>query len=207
MYSEITSKQQIDNQAISQSNRLKGSMALKTPNIKMESKHYRILRKDQAWLEGYVRTKRSKYTKIHVNADLQRFYDFIIENYPAVKSILEVNPLQFRAYFEHIDQRPVRKNVKNKWRTNLKAFIFWIISPELAQGNLPKINYEMIFSNKYYSFRESSGPREEDPLTREDVLECLHFYQGRNFRDFVLFSLLAYTGMRIGGLISLQILL
>jgi integrase len=164
-----------------------------------------IFEKDYALLESYVQSKRSPFTQKHVRRAIVFFWKYVKTQNLAIQSILEVDPLLFRRYFEHLDRQPMRQMVKSKLRQNLKAFLFWILSPDLVSGILPKYNYEMIFSNKYYRFRESGHVYPEDPLTREDVLDCLQFFQARNFRDGVMFKLLAYTGMRIGGLIALKI--
>jgi integrase len=161
--------------------------------------------KDRPYYEQYIQTKQSVFTKIHITRGLTDFYDFIIDHYPRVNSILKVTPQQFRAYFEYLDHRALQKDIKTKTRQNLKAFIFWIISPDLIRGKLPKYRDELIFMNNFYRFRESGTTHETVLLSKEDILECIRFFQDRNFRVYLMVKILAYTGMRIGGMINIRI--
>jgi integrase len=160
---------------------------------------------DQLYLDGYVQSKKSDSTQRKVRQNLYFFYNFIIDSYPSIKSILEVDPLMFRAFFTHLENQSLQKVGKNKYRQNLKAYIYWIISPDLALGIIPKINYELVFSQKFHKFTQTTPAKDDIVLSREDIFNCLKFFQGRNFRDYIMFSLLAFTGMRVGGLVSILI--
>lgn len=163
------------------------------------------LSKDQHYLDTYIASKRSNYTKLKVSQTLHYFYNFLIQTHPETNSILNVDAHQFREYFQSINEVPVRKASKDIYKQNLKAYIFWILMPLMSEGKLPKLNYEMIFSPRFFKFIESSLPKNESPFSREDVLDCLRFFYGRNYRDYTMFSLLAYSGMRVGGVTALKI--
>jgi integrase len=116
-----------------------------------------------------------------------------------------VTAAQFREFFMVVDGWDIQRCVKEKYRTGIKRYLEWIIMPLMAEDKAPARNYDMIFKDRYYQFKEGGHPREEEPFTKQDVLDCLNFFRNRNERDYIMFTLDAYTGMRVGGLVSIRI--
>ena len=163
-----------------------------------------ILEKDKEKFVAFIKSKKSEHTKKNVSQNLHYFFNYIKTTYPKIQSVLNITPEQYKNYFNHVNDRKLRKNVKSKYRTNLRAFIYYLLGDILAYNEKLPFNYQYIFSNKFIKFTDTTGEIERDALSITDVFEMLAFFQNRNFRDYVMVELLAYTGMRVGGLVSLQ---
>lgn len=142
-------------------------------------------------VEG-TRTNHTKY--------LRYFYTFM-----GNVKILKLKPVDFRTYFQHVESQNVGKATKSKRTVAIKDFIYFLILPKLAANEKVDYNYELIFSSKFFTFSQAGEKRAEEPFTKDDVSDCLAFFRPRNERDYMMFSLLAYTGMRVGGLCNIQI--
>jgi integrase len=139
-------------------------------------------------------TNREKRKKI------EAFYDWIGDQAP---TILEVTPAQFRDWFLKINTMNISESCKRRYRESIKSWIYWIISPKIAEGEVLKYNYEVIFSTRFVPLTPGGTHRTEHPFTKKDVEDCIAFYRDRNERDYFMVSVLAYTGMRVGGLVGI----
>ncbi|WP_371804529.1 tyrosine-type recombinase/integrase [Candidatus Lokiarchaeum ossiferum] len=174
-----------------------GKVHKRTPRV--------VLTNDRKRFGEYIVSKKSKETKKNVSQNLHYAFNFYQENYPNFKSVLEITPDQFKAYFQHLEARILRDKVKGKYRLNLGAFIKDMLGETRAYNEKSRYNYDYIFSNDFFKFTDTAGEVERDALSLHEIFEILTYYENRSIRDFVLVSLLAYSGGRVGGLCALKI--
>ena len=169
----------------------------KTPRV--------VLADDHAKFHEYIDSKKSPATQKNVSQNLHYGFNFIHTHYPKINSVLQITPEQLKDYFIHIEARPLRKTVKRKYRTNLKAFINYLLGDLRAYNKKLPFNYDYVFSDEFHKFKDSSGKIERDAVSVTEIYEILAFYENRSMRDFVLIGILAYSGCRVGGLCALKI--
>lgn len=163
-----------------------------------------LLQNDAQYVQEYLGSWNIETTKYQKQKYLEFFYGWLGSKYPQVDSILKVTPVQFREYFQFLDGQVQGLLItKRRYRGTLKEFIYWILRPRLAAGEIIPYNYEIIFDRQYYTLNDTGTHRKEDPFSKKDVLECLSFFRERNERDYMMFATLAYTGMRVGGLVNI----
>lgn len=161
---------------------------------------------DQALYKTFLSSEQNHGTRARKTFQLQFFYDWSVAHYPGIHSILDVTPLQFREYFQYVnDHVQGQLSVKNKYRTTVKQFIYWIIRPLIAVGDTIKYNYEVVFEPAFLPMRDTGSRRNEEPFSKADVTDCLNFFRTRNEQYYLIFALLAYTGMRVGGVVNIEI--
>jgi integrase len=165
-----------------------------------------ILPKDLSNWTSFIANESNAGTKKRKIYQTTYFYLWLVERYSAIETILDVTPIQLREYFQWVDTSVhALLDVKSKYKTSLKQYIYWIITPQLAAGEQIKYNYEVIFKDSFYTMKNTGTHRSEEPLTKQDVLDCINFFRERNERDYIMVCLLAYTGMRVGGLMNLEL--
>lgn len=137
---------------------------------------------------------------------LTEFYVWCNERGYKYHTILDIEARIFKEYFRHIDTLDIQITAKARYIIPLKKFIDHLIIPQIIEEEA-KItrNYNLIFSRRFHKFKMGGKTRNNPVLNKEDVLECIQFFRDRNFRDYILFSLIAYTGMRTIGVINLQV--
>lgn len=164
-----------------------------------------VLPLDREKFDAFIDSKKSPATKKNVSQNCYYGFSFFANNYPEIMSVLKITPEQFKSYLTFIENRTLRKPVKRKYRSNLKAFINYLLDEARAYNEKIPFNYDYIFSDKFVKFTDSTDKVERDELTQGDVVEIISFFENRNFRDFIMVSLLAYSGCRVGGLCALKI--
>ncbi|MHA1730477.1 MAG: tyrosine-type recombinase/integrase [Promethearchaeota archaeon] len=159
--------------------------------------------RDQVYLDEFLGDY-AEQTRARVLRKLECFYKFISAN-SEYNSIMDIPARSFREFFRLVDSWDIRKTSKAKYRTALKRLVFHILYDWLGEGREIRRNYDIIFSTQNFKFKEGGTLLRGRPLSRDDVLECISYFRRTSFKYFVLISLLAYSGMRIGGLISLRV--
>jgi len=161
---------------------------------------------DQKAVDSFLANERNGYTHARKKMQLAFFYAWLQDHYPAIQTILDVDPFQFREYLQFVEQT-VHAGItpKTKYRTALYQYIKWIIGPKLAAREQIQYNYDVIFDPNYITFTDTGTHYDDIPLTKTDIVNCLAFFRARNERDYLLFSILAYTGMRAGGVCNIRI--
>ncbi|UYP43909.1 hypothetical protein NEF87_000194 [Candidatus Lokiarchaeum ossiferum] len=174
-----------------------GKVFPKTPHV--------VLPKDQVKFEEFIVSKRSPATKKNISQNCYYGFKYFQENFPEVNSVLEITPDQFKTFFKHLESRILRDKVKIKYRMNLSAFIKYLLGESRAYKKQVDYDYSYIFSNDFFKFTDTAGKVERDALSFQDIFEIEDFYQNRSMRDYVLVSMLAYSGCRVGGLCAIKI--
>jgi integrase len=137
---------------------------------------------------------------------LSYFFQWCHKHHPAINNILDVDAKIFREFFQHIDAKDIQVRAKTRYLSAIKKFINHLILPILVENESQITrNYSLIFSKRFYTFKMGGETRNAPVLTRDDVLDCLRFFRDRNYRDYLLFSILAYTGMRVVGAVHIQV--
>ncbi|WP_457558245.1 tyrosine-type recombinase/integrase [Candidatus Harpocratesius sp.] len=179
----------------------KGRRFPKTPEVY-------LCKSDKKLIEKYIESRNSDSIKRHHLQHLNYFNNFIMQNYPGVKSIFEVSPEQFRDFFIHLEKKTnpsLKIRTKLKYRTSLKSFFNYVLTPKIARNEAIKYNYSIIFSNSYFQFTDIQNKMPENKMSKQDVLKILKFFFARNFRDYIAFAILAFTGMRPIGLLNIKV--
>jgi len=165
------------------------------------------LPKDRKYFTSYWKSKLSKVTQLHIRRSLSMFYGFLMRFYPKVSTINDVSVTQYQEYFRFIDHKKICRVSKIKYRQNLALYYKTILLPQQRtdQAKFEFLNnYRIIFSNDIYRFRESGKRRDVILLSKEDVIDIVRFFRSRDFKEYLMAAILAYTGMRVGGLVSIQ---
>lgn len=163
-----------------------------------------VLPADQQSFDKFIANEQNIYTRTRKQHQIHFFYKWLCDNYPTVSTIIDVNPVQFREYFQFIEQNiDAGESTKRKYRISLQKFIKWIIKPILAANQNVKFNYDIIFDNEYVEFTDTGFHYDEEPLTAKDVAESLNYFHNRSERDYIMFCLCAFTGMRVSGIVNI----
>lgn len=165
-----------------------------------------IFEKDRSEFQTFMESQHNAATRRRKIQQIAYFYEWLKIKNHEIKSILDVDPLIFRDYFQYIEKSvDAQFSIKSKYRSVLKQFILWIMVPKLARGEKSRFDYSIVFAPNYVELTDSGFTRTVEPLSKNDILDCINFFRTRNERDYIVVCLLAYTGMRIGGLVNIEI--
>lgn len=153
--------------------------------------------------DSYLNTIGKSTYQRKVRLRIMSFIDFINSQYPNVKDIFSVPQMTFEHYFSLINNIDAKRNSKIRYTSNLKSYFDWI----RRNRNIPKhkleIDLDDIFDN--YHFSDTGKSRLETPFQKIHVFDCLRFFRERNFEDYILWGIIAFSSMRIGGAMNIQI--
>jgi len=125
------------------------------------------------------------------------------------KELKEISMLEIKTYFETIlDKKNVKLTTKRSYRSNLRSFFDYVQGVFLAQNidfrNPVPQDRVFKFTQKEFDIKKQSDV-EDEIFTDLELLEILEFAKKRNFRDFILFSLLIITGARVSEILSIKV--
>lgn len=121
------------------------------------------------------------------------------------KPLIEIKSRDLRDFLKSIDQSDLAYSTKIHVRSTLNAFFDYVEYRFLELD----IDFRNPVPNKnVFTFSKSEEDlqeKEEILYTDEDLLEILKLTKSKSLRDFILFGVLASTGMRISECITIKI--
>lgn len=124
-----------------------------------------------------------------------------------IKRIMEYSAQEIYALYEWIDEKPISKKAKSRYRYHFKSIMDYILKINVDQPNFFEKNayWNYILSRNYYEFKETGERRKITYISPEEMQQFLQHLMKTEINNYILFSILAYSGCRIGGLIELYI--
>ena len=124
------------------------------------------------------------------------------------KEIQAISMVDLRSYFEDvIGKKSLKLTSKETYRSYLNSFFLFVEGTFLEQ----RIEFKNpVPSRKIWQFtQEESDVRrindnKNEVYSKQELEEFLEIVKKRNFRDFILFSLLACTGARISEILTIK---
>lgn len=141
----------------------------------------------------FVNSLRSKETKIHYTNWLSDFLNYLNISCDKVLD-LQANQLQQEIINYIIDMRDNRKLSPNSVRSHISAIQTFLVINDFSNINWTKVKK---FVGEFYKVAE------DRPYTRDEIkllVDAAH-----SLRDKAIILLLSSSGLRVGGLVSLQL--
>jgi len=120
------------------------------------------------------------------------------DNYGFDKHIKELTTIELKHYFSWLKKQPVTLNTKtNKWRI-LKSFI------ESVKEDFP--DFYLVFPRRNLNWgNQHKKPWKKEYLTKEELKKLLDYFKTTNYKRYLIFRVLAETGMRKGGITYIKL--
>ncbi|MHA1869570.1 MAG: tyrosine-type recombinase/integrase [Promethearchaeota archaeon] len=127
---------------------------------------------------------------MYTNIGIKYYHDYTIDD--------------FEQIFLFIEKKNIRHNTKNRYRLELKNLYIYSIRDRIANHKNNFLLYDFVFSDEFFVFSESANKREIIALSKKDILDFIEETR-KNIDDYIWFSLLIFSGCRVGGLCNLII--
>lgn len=147
--------------------------------------------------EAFLKTVGSESYQGTAKVKIRFFFTWINKFHPEITDILAIPGNIFQEYFVFIDNKKQQAQGKKRTRKILFKYINWYRRTINIPRSALKYDYDDIFDEDAYTFKETGTHRDETPLTMEWVVDCLRYWRTRSYEDYIFFSLLAYSAMRI----------
>ena len=130
------------------------------------------------------------------------FFRFLTTNYPGIISIWELSSKDYESYFKVLNSKEISANIKSRYHNNLFRYLKW-----LKRHENPQISIDLtdIFDEENFKFGDNGTQREETPIDNNEILDLLRYFKTTMYEDFILYSLLLCSGMRIGAAMSITL--
>lgn len=138
-----------------------------------------------------------------VRLRLEYFFKFMSLQNIIIDDIFDIEQQTFQKYFAKINSLKASKNAKFRYVQNLKEYLDWIRRNRKISKRDCKLDLDDVFHK--IQFRDTGSHRNEKPLYKEHVYDCLRYFREQNFEDYILWGLIATTSMRIGGAMNILI--
>lgn len=167
--------------------------------------NYEIAQHDFELLEDYLKEvdKRSSGSFKNQKGILLKCLNYIN------KDIQEISMIDIKKYFDEVvDKKKLALDSKETYRSYLKSF-FSYIQFRLLDKN---IDFRIPIPSKLvYKFTKDEGDFKrqsemgEDVFNNAELLEILEMAKKTNYRDFILYSILTITGMRVSEALTIKV--
>jgi integrase len=153
--------------------------------------------------EFFAQSNFAKRTQYQKEIYLTTCFNFF-KSIKTAENFLQIKPSEFKQLFLHLDKMQVLDSAKKRYRYALKNYADWLCSDLIANNQPAPFNYDFIFSNRFYTFRDSGTPSESHYLELKDVMDFLKWAKFTQ-PPIVFFAalVLATSGCRHDGVITL----
>lgn len=123
-----------------------------------------------------------------------------------IKYLPDYDPKDILALFEWIDAKEISLKAKSRYRYHLKTIITYALKQGINDpGIVQKIAFwNFILSKDYFQFKETGEKRKILYISPEEMRSFLQHLRETHIENYILFSILAYSGCRIGGLMDVR---
>lgn len=143
------------------------------------------------------RTKRSKQNYL-----LYCFNFFL--SIGTSKDFLKIQPSEFEQLFRHVDALNILEKCKKRYRTALHTFSDYLCREIIANNQNPSLNYDFIFSNRFFQFRDSGAMKENHYMELKDILDLVKWARfSKPPLIYYAILILITAGCRIEGALTL----
>lgn len=143
---------------------------------------------------------KTKYSK---NIYLQFCFNFF-HTINTAENFLEIKASEFKQLFLEIDKLQMFDNAKRRYVYALKNYADWLCSDLIANNEKVPLNYDFIFSNRFYKFRDAGVPKDTHYIELSDIMEIINW--AKSTQPPLVYHavlILATAGCRIDGVITL----
>lgn len=153
---------------------------------------------------NYLNSLNSPGTKSRERRKIDFDLKYLYENF-GIRPILEYDANQIKQLFIHINQKPILKDAKERFRTALNNLIKSKIKIFRAENHIIPRDYPYIFSDEFYEFSEGSKTRiEKHWLEANQLIEFYQEVKGKNPQHYVIFRVFL-SSCRVGGLVHILV--
>lgn len=123
----------------------------------------------------------------------------------AIKPLLEYDSKDFKALFQFIQKKQIQQSSKERFRTALKNLISSVTDLMRAENQPIPRDYQYIFSQKFFSFIESSAKTIDRHWLNAEQLKAFYVeLKQRNSHHYIMFRVFL-SSVRVGGLANILI--
>lgn len=158
------------------------------------------------YLDDFLRNYRSRYGR-QVSFRLDEFCIFLNQQQSSKDNILDATYQEVLEFFKEVDKKDLMLDSKEKYRNALNQYFKYAAELHL------KMNYKYLINpvptSHFFRFSDIKDRQnmtfEKDFLEYNDILKTLKFFYYQNFRMYIFFSLISYSGARPSEICSILI--
>jgi len=169
---------------------------------KKESIKDKNLRNNEDLINEFLKSLNSKNTKKSYKVSIKRFLKFIKN-----KNLQLTTKLDFENYFDYLNESDLRKKTKSIHYTGVKSFFQYFIHKQNIDSE-NKLNLHFIenpITNVNRRWKNDKEDKIREILTNSEINRVLSELKKTNYRNYIIFYVLADTSMRGNGLVNIEI--
>lgn len=153
-------------------------------------------------IEDFLLEKKKKSDRTYANylSTLRPFLNYV------QKPLKEIKSRDLRDYLNKLDMKNLKYDVKCTKRSQINVFFDYVSYRFDVDYNIEYRN--PVPSRNVFSFTKKEQDLEEDrdlPLTNGEILEILQLSKKKSMKHFIIYGIIASTGMRYSECLSIKI--